>query len=103
MFSQHVLSTCFVKILQTWKSNNNNKDMYRTALHALAFKNILYGLYRIFLSSLSRLSRSRLSKNVLKIPFMIEGHTGYFYLGLSKNVLRIPFMIEGHTGLSKKF
>ena len=28
---QHVLSACFVKILQTWKSNNNIA-MYRTAI-----------------------------------------------------------------------
>ena len=32
MFFQHVSSTCFVKILQTWKSNNNNIAMYRTAM-----------------------------------------------------------------------
>ena len=32
MFFQHVLSTYFVKILQTWKSNNNNIAMYRTAM-----------------------------------------------------------------------
>ena len=40
MFSQLILSKKFVKkISQTWKSNNNNnKDMYRTALHALAVK-----------------------------------------------------------------
>ena len=31
MFCQLVLSTCFVKILQTWKSNNNIA-MYRTAI-----------------------------------------------------------------------